>query len=59
MEQRQKQMIQVEETRCQRKIAKYQGKYTDAKVEDPTELNYLTRYYKWKLGSWTKKCEDE
>ena len=59
MEQRQKQVLEVEETRCQKKIRKYQDKYGDALLEDPDEATYLTRYYKWKLGHWTKKCEEE
>ncbi len=59
MEQRQKQVLTVEETRCQRKIRKYQEKHGEALVEDPDEEHYLTRYYSWKLDSWMKKCQGE
>ncbi len=59
MEQRQQQVLKVEETRCQKKIRKYQEKHADALVEDPDEVHYLTRYYQWKLDNWIEKCEAE
>lgn len=59
MDQRQKQIEEVEEIRCKKKIDKHQKNYNNAKVEDPDEENYLTRYYKFRLGVWTEKCGEE
>ena len=58
-EQRGAQVKKVEKTRCELKMEKYQDKYADALVEDPDEEDYLTRYYRWKLGNWEKKCSAE
>lgn len=59
MEQRQQAVEVVIDTRCQKKIRKYQGKLDNELLEDPDKTHYITRYYDWKLGYWTEKCQAE